>query len=163
MPESPVIALLSSSTIVGLHWQSVATVASGFAGSAPIDGKVELEGVVISVQKVPAAEDPHRFQLAVASDVPTTQAEVDAGDQLFPRASQAAGSRFDVVVAWGDAGFFLPVGTIVALNGRRFIGRWYNGSTASADAYIGLVLHGVYGGWRGSYASFLAGEQVVER
>lgn len=161
--ERAAIAVLSSSTIVGLHWQSVAAAGSGFAGSAPIEGVVELEGLVFSVQKVPAGEDPHRFQIAVASDVPASQGDVDAGDQLFPRASQAVDSRFDVIVAWGDAGFFLPVGTIVGLYGRRFVGRWYNGATAAADAYVGLVVHGVYGGRLGGYGSFLSGEHVVER
>lgn len=156
-------AIISTSTIVGLHWLSIPATGNGFAGSDPIAGKVELEGIVFSVQGVPAGEDPHRFQLAIATEVPADQAAVDAGDQLFPRASQAADSRFDVVVCWGDAGFFLPVGAIVVLDGRRFIGRWYNGATAAGDAYIGLVLHGVSGGTRASMAGFMEGEPVKER
>lgn len=163
MSDAPAIALLSTSTIVGLHWQSVGAGASGFVGSAPIDGLVELEGLVFSVQGVPVAEDPHRFQIAIASEVPSAQADVDAGDQLFPRASQAGDSRFDIVVAWGNAGFFLPVGAVVALFRRRFVARWYNGGTGTADAYVGLVLHGVFAGSRATYAGFGAGEFIVER
>ena len=158
-------ALISSSTIVGLHFSAIPSTGNGFVGSAPVPGKVELEGIVFSVQGVPAAEDPHRFQLAIASEVPSNQEDVDAGDQLFPRASQLAESRHDIVVAWGDAGFFLPVGSIVHLNGRRFIARWFNGNVLSAggDAYLGIVVHGVSGGTGASMAGFLEGEPVRER
>ncbi len=157
------VAILSSSTIVGLHWQSVAAGASGYAASAPIEGKLELEGILITPAGIPALEDPHRFQLAVASDLPSTQAEIDAADQLFPRASQAAASRFDLVIPWGSAGLFLPVGSVLVIAGRRIVGRWYNGATSTADAYIALVVHDLSGGEHTTHAAFLSGEPVQER
>lgn len=155
-------ALLSSSTLVGLHWQSVGAGASGFAGSAPIAGKVELEGLLLGPQRVPVAEDPHRFQLGLLSDVPVNQGEMDAGEQLFPRVSQAEASRFDLVVAWGDAGLFLPVGSVLAMSGRRIVGRWYNGSSVACDAFVGVVLHRVIGGAGMGEPGFLCGESVQD-
>lgn len=158
----PAVAVRSSSTVVGLHWQSVAGAGSGFAGSPPIAGKVELEGILISVQKVPAAGDPHRFRLAIATEIAASQAAIDGEHQLFPYASSATDSRYDLVVAWGDAGLFFPVETVLALNGRRIVGRWYNGSAVVADAYLGLVLHGVIGGESLGAPGFLVGEPVVD-
>lgn len=161
--EGDAVGLWSTSTIVGLHWESVAAAGSGFAGSSPIAGKVELEGVVFGPQKVPAGEDPHRFRFGVATSVPSTEDGLAAEVQLFPRSSQAAGSRNDVVVAWGDLGFFLPVSTLINMMGRRLVGRWYNGSTSTADAYVAFVLHEVVGGESGGLGGFLLGEAVTER
>lgn len=155
-------ALLSSSTVVGLHWQSVGAGASGFAGSAPIAGKVELEGLLLGPQRVPVAEHPHRFQLGLSSEVPVSQAEMDAAEQLFPRASQAEASRFDLVVAWGDGGLFLPVGSVLAMGGRRIVGRWYNGAAGTGDAFVGVVLHRIIGGAGMGEPGFLSGEPVRE-
>lgn len=165
MDQAPAkaVAILSSSTIVGLHWQSVAPGTSGYAASAPIEGKLELEGVLIAPQGIPADADPHRFQLAVASDLPSTQAEIDAADQLFPRASQAIATRYCLIIPWGSAGLFLPVGSVLAPAGRRIVGRWYNGATSTADAYISLVVHGLSGGEHTTHAAFLSGEPVEER
>lgn len=156
------LGLLSSSTFVGLHWQSVAAGGSGFAGSAPIAGKVELEGLIVGPQRVPAAEDPHRFQLGLASDVPASQAAMDAAEQLFARVSQADDSRFDLVVAWGDAGLFVPIGPVLAVNGRRIVGRWYNGATGAGDAWVGVTLHKVVGGAGQPDPGFLSGERVQD-
>lgn len=157
------VAHWSTSTIVGLHWESVAAGGTGFVGTSPIAGKIELEGLLFGPQKVPAGEDPHRFRLGVATTVPGSELVLAAEVQLFPRASQAVDFPADVVVAWGDAGLFLPVSTLINMMGRRIVGRWYNGATVAGDAYVGIVLHEVVGGEGGPAGGFLLGEPVLER
>lgn len=157
----PAVAIVSTSTVVGLHWQSVAAGADGFVASAPIEGKVELEGILITPQGVPVLEDPHRFQVALGSSLAVDQAGMDAGIQLFPRGSQASGSRYDLVVAWGSAGLYLPIGAGLNVNGLRFLGRWYNGGASSADAYLGIWLHLLVGGEPSLNTGFLSGEFIA--
>lgn len=152
----------SSSTIVGLHWESVAAGGTAFVGSAPVAGKVRLEGVLLSVDRGPVAEDPHRVQLAVATDVPGSQDELDAAEQIFPRASQAVASRFAVVLPSAVGALFVPVGGVVGLHGRRFVGGFYNGDARSIDVYVGLVVHRVSGGAFLGRFGFLWGEAVRE-
>lgn len=155
------VGLGSTSTIVGLHFQSVANAASSFAGTAPIAGKVQLEGVYISVGTGSVREDPHRFQLAIATNVPSSQAGIDAEEQVFPRSSQAVDSRFDLPVFGIVQDLFLPVTTGLVLNGRRIVCRFYCGSTATIDAYVGLILHRVSGGGTAGDPGFLSGEEVI--
>lgn len=156
------VGLRSTSTIVGLHFQSVSPSAMAFAGSAPIAGKVQLEGIIAVVDIVSAGEDPHRVQLALASDVPTTQAELDAAEQMFPRASQASDSRFSFIVSGKGGQAFFPIGTALVLNGRRIVGGFYNGhATSPEDVYVGLILHRVTGGESAGDPGFLTGEEVV--
>ena len=156
------VGLRSTSTVVGLHWSSVGAGSAAFVGCAPIAGKVRLEGVLFVFDRGPLAEDPHRVQLAVASDVPSTQAEMDDGVQLFPRASQTSAGRY--AMAWPAAAgaLFLPVGGVVAMGGRRFVGGFYNGDSRAIDAYVGLVVHRVSGGAIVGRFGFLFGEPVLE-
>lgn len=152
----------SSSTIVGLHWQSVAAGSTSFVGSSPITDKVRLEGILFLIDRGPMAEDPHRIQLGVATDVPTTQAEMDAAGQVFPRGSQAVESRFSIPWAAASGAVFVPLGGVIALHGRRFVGGFYNGDSRAIDAYVGLVVHRVSGGAFVGRFGFLWGEPVQE-
>lgn len=154
--------LWSTSTVVGLHFQSLAAAGSGFAGTAPIAGKVQLEGLFLSIRSAAAAEDPMRLQLAIGSNVPSTQAGIDGEEQMFPRASQAADSRYDLVLVASGGGFFLPVSTVLMMNGRRIVGRWYNGASATDDFYVGLILHRVIGGDERGDPGFLSGEEIFD-
>lgn len=160
--EEGAVGLKGSSTLVGLHFESIATTALGLAGSVPIAGKVALEFVKIGFRDSAVLEDPHRFQLALASGIPANQAALDSGEQLFPQASSAAGSKACVMVFSSSEGFFVPVTTVVQLNGRRIVCGWYNGATTTGDAYVLLGVHRVLGGAGGGDPSFLSGEPVVD-
>jgi len=161
--EEAGIALASSSTIVGLHFQSIGALSVGFAGSAPIAGRVQLQGLWWQFNVASGNVDPHRIQMAVGSNVPTTQAELDAGEAMFPRASQVAESRFAFVFFRSDDSRFVPVGTVLALNGRRIVGGFFNGSGSTIDAYVGLVLQRIVGGVQSGDPPFLEGEEIAQR
>ena len=162
--SSVAVGLRASSTIVGLHFAAVAGGGVGFAGSAPIAGKVQLEGFWWVCNTTPAAGELHELQLAIDSEVPGNQVAVDAGEQLFARASTVAGEGSTIYGFVYGSGWFMPLTTVVAMNGRRFIGRIKNLSAAAASAfYVGLVMHQVVGGALSGDPAFLSGEEVEMR
>lgn len=158
------IGVRASSTVVGLHFASIGAATLGFGGSAPIAGKVQLEGIIFMAGSSAPAEDPHRFQMALASDVPASAADLDAAEQMFPRISQLVATRNFIILDLGSLSFWLPVTTVLAMNGRRLVGGFYNGHAANAmDGYVGFVMHRVYGGASSGDPAFLSGEEVEER
>lgn len=158
------IGLRSSSTIVGLSFGTIAATATGYGGSVPIAGKVQLEGAYFVCPVLPDAGVLHYAQLGIASDVPTTQAEVDGAEQLFPRASNVVGEASTILLGGLGEDVFLPLSTVVVMNGRRFIGRATNKSTvAPGGFYVALLMHRVYGGSVAGDPAFLSGEEVIER
>ena len=161
VPESRIpVALTGSSTIVGLHWQSVGSGSTSFVGSVPLPGKVQVTGVLLSVDRGSAVEDPHRFQFAVATGTPGSQAELDGSQQVFAAASQVGGQRSGVVVCAENASVFLPVSSVIGFHGRRLVAGFYNGNSRTVDAYAAFVLHRVSGGALVSAFGFLWGERV---
>ena len=158
------VGLRASSTIVGLHFAAVAAGGGGYAGSVPIAGKVQLEGVWLVAGITVGSGELHQFQLAIATEIPASQADMDAGEQLFPRASTLAGEGSTLLFGLWGGGMVIPVTTLIAMNGRRFIGRVTNrhGATASTF-YVGLVLHRVIGGSTAGDPPFLLGEEVELR
>lgn len=160
----PAVGLRASSTLVGLGFGAIAQTATGLAGSAPIAGKVQLEGIWIVSGVLPVAGGLHRLQLAIDSEVPSTAGDVDAGEQLFTRANTIAGELSTIDFGGLGQDMWLPLTTVVAMNGRRFIGRIVNQSTAAAGGfYVGLVMHRVYGGASSGDPAFLSGEEVELR
>ena len=155
------VGLRGSSTVVGLHFAGVAAGGSGFAGSVPIAGKVQLEGLWMEAGLPSPVGDLHELQLAIATGVPASQAAVDAGEQLFPRGSSLGGEASTIFWCGGDAGVFVPLTTVVAMNGRRFIGRVTNRhALTGSEFYIGLVMHRVVGGSTAGDPPFLSGEEI---
>ena len=156
------VGLRGSSTVIGLHWQSVAAGVSGFVGSLPIAGKVRLEQLYWVQAQSADPEDPHRLQIGLGSDVPTTQAELDAAEPMFPQASQLFATRYSLLMCSVRRQLVLPVSTIVKMNGRRFVAGFYNGAAGVTDVYVALVVHRVVGGAGGGDPSFLMGEPIVD-
>lgn len=161
VPQSRIpVALTGSSTVVGLHWQSVGSGSTSFVGSVPLPGKVQVSGVFLSADRGSAVEDPHRFQFAVATGVPGSQAVLDEAQQVFAAASQVTGERSGLLVCAEVASVFLPVSSVIGFRGRRLVGGFYNGNSRTVDAYAAFVVHRVSGGALVSAFGFLWGESV---
>jgi hypothetical protein len=146
-----------------LHFESIAASSWGLAGTVPIAGKVQLEGLILFAGSTHVAEDPHMVQLALGTEIPATQAALLGEEQLFPRASQAVGAMSGFPVNAYYAMLFVPVTTVVSFNGRRLLGGFYNGNGVSAmDGYVGVLMHRIYGGSSSGDPAFLSGEEVVD-
>lgn len=157
------VALTGSSTIVGLHWEAVAAGGTGFVGSVPLPGKVQVTGVLLSADRGSVVEDPHRFHFAVATGVPGSLWELDGEQQVFAAGSQSSGERSGVVVCGEIASVFLPVSSVIGFHGRRLVGGFYNGNSRAVDAYAAFVVHRVSGGALVQAFGFLWGESVRNR
>jgi len=160
--EPPAVAFSSTSTVVGLHWASAASTAVSFAGTAPLTGNIQLEGVFFAVRSGPGLEDPHRLQLAIATNVPGNQAALDAGVQIFPRAGQTPGIESALLLTLLNGGMYFPVSTVINVDGMRIVGGFYNASGSVQDLYVPIVLRGVAGGDVGALPTFLQGPVVEE-
>lgn len=159
----PAIGLRASSTVVGLYFGSAGAAATVYAGSAPIAGKVQLEALWIESGGPGLTGALDEVQLGLANAVPTSDAEVDASEALFSRASQVSGDQKTIYVRGGGASVVIPLSTVLVCNGRRFVGRFKNGGAVAATRmYVGLVMHRVYGGSSSGDPAFLSGEEVLQ-
>jgi len=158
------VGLRSTSTILGFHFESIAAGAVAFEGTVPIAGKIILDALWWDIGVGAVETDPHRIQLAMATDTPGTQAAMDGEEQVFTQASSAVVSKSRLVTGSGGAGPLLVIGRELVLKGRRLVCGLFNGNAATTtDAYVGLVVHRVVGGQAGGDSGFLVGEEVRER
>lgn len=154
------VALRSTSTIVGMWFNSVTALGDGFSSTDPISGKVQLEGLFVSMGGSTGASLSHRLTLAIRSEQATSQNEIEVSELVFPRAGGGV-IRVGRLAFPGPAGqFFIPLNTVLAINGRRLVGMWENGDSVVQDFYVGLVLHRVEGGESTGDPGFLSGESV---
>ena len=157
------VGLRGSSTILGVHFQSVGAATLSIGGTLPIAGKVQLEGLWLMTAASAAVLDPHRFQCTLDSEVPADQAGLDGGEQLFPGASNLSVSKNSLMYTGDVASFFVPVTTLLKMNSRRLIVGWTNGGGGASDAYFAFVLHRVIGGQGGGDPHLFSSEEVHRR
>lgn len=162
-PGAPAIVLRGTGTIVGMYFSVVAHNATGFAGTVPIPGKIELVWVRFDTRGPADFDDFVRFQLAIANEIPASQGELDQADQLFPNATSRPGTESSLLYTLPYFTVPLPVGAILAMNGRRFVGGFYNPYATSSEAHAVLGIRGVLGGEARAGVSFLSGDWLEER
>lgn len=157
------IVLRSSATIVGMNWYDVAGLATVFSGTVPIAGKVCLEWLSFNGGAIGTYLKLCWLQLAIASEVPVFQSDLDAGEQVFPHMSSVVGaeSRLSFRIAYYPEVFRLGMG--ISMNGRRFVAGFYNGGANAASVQMTLGLTRVVGGEVGSGVQFLSGERLEWR
>lgn len=161
--DEPAVALRGSSTILGIHFLSVGAGALSIGATEPLAGKVQLSGLWLQVLALPVVEDPHRFQIVLSSTLPTDQAGLDGGEQVFPRGSNQSESKNTLLYLGGTSGIFIPVSSLLLMNTRRLVCGWTNGGTITADGYLGFVAHRVIGGVGGGDPHFLLSQEVESR
>jgi len=109
--------------VVGIHFERVLGGNVGFEGTLPLAGTVWLSELQ---WEAGVGSDPkwfHELQLAVGDQVPTTDAEIDALEQLFPRASAFAGALSSLFMYSIYRSFRVRVGLALVMIGRRCVGR----------------------------------------
>ena len=157
------IVLRSSGTIMGLSFMAVSGSNWAWAGSVPIAGRVMLDWVMIMSRLITGYMGLVSLDLRVASEVPTSVMDVRAADPLFPHASTVWDYRTFLHFAAPYFAYQLPVGKLIAMEGRRLIGAVFNPTIQQADIHVYFGLHGVEGGEGGPGIGFLAGEWLGER
>ncbi len=159
--ERPFV-LDGSSTVIGFDAHDVQGLATNYRASPPIPGKCIITCMWSGASANSASSTPHRFALALATEVPTNLITWRAAEQLFPAAGSTAGHTNDL--HWSTAIGILPLQLrrIIYPHGRRIIARLQNGRNAEATLYVGLVVARVIGGELYRTADFLSGEKLKQ-
>ena len=146
--------------MIGLLSSNASSAEIRYVGSDPVVGKLQLEGILISVGKQAADDDMHSFSFRLHTNVSSTLAEFETGELVFPRINQTGGPKRRLYLGMGSKDLFFPVYTAISMNGRRFIVEWYNGSDAIVDCMVVFFVHAVEGGEMSGDPSFFSGERL---
>lgn len=132
-----------SGDLVQLWYPNLASGAVGFSGTTPQGDWVWLDWLSFYVNRTPVAGMQHWCQLALATEIPTTESELNAAEQIFPYSLCRSDSRSAIPVGGGEPGAVLSIGRALATRGRRIVGGFWNVSAAAGEFSVRMGIHDV--------------------
>ena len=124
--------VLGSGTMIGIYAESAAPGVTLFSATIPLPGAWLLSEIQIEFSRSPVATLYHAAQFALVTDVPTAQADMDGGEQLFPWMTERAGQESSVYFIGNVWNPRMPIGRAMFTNGRRIgLGLLRSGSTTA--------------------------------
>ncbi len=149
-----------TSTVIGFDVHDVQGLGTIYCASPPIAGKCIITSMWANASANAAASTPHRFSIALATEVPTDLISWREADHLFPAAGCTAGHTHDIHWTGALGTGQIQLRRIIYPAGRRIVARIQNGRNAEASLYVGLVVARVVGGEPYRTADFLSGEKL---
>lgn len=127
------------SRIFGFSFSYVVSGGTGYEGTDPLGGAFLLRHVWAENYVVARATNMHSMGLAVGENVPSSPGEFDAAESLFPWGGALRSYSRRIWFGGRYGGLNMPWGWAVNFRGRRLVGFFRNGSTASGDCFVGVV------------------------
>ncbi len=149
-----------TSTVIGFDAHDVQGLTTSYHASPPIQGKCIITSMWATASANAAATTPHRFALALATEVPTDLTTWRETEAIFPAAGSSTGHTNDIHWSTAIGIAPIPLRRIIYPHGRRIIARIQNGRAAQATLYLGLIVARVIGGELYRTADFLSGEKL---
>lgn len=127
--------MLSGVEQIGIHFNGIGAGALSIGGTMPLYGDWTVSQIAFTAD-VPGASGPNTFQVVLASDVLTTQAELNSAEQLFRGGSEDAVGGFGLSFTEGPSSLVVPGPFVIKARKRRLVVGFTNGGVAAADAYV---------------------------
>lgn len=129
-------------TLVAMHFNNVATLSTGWAGTQPLAGFFWLRRLIVRAAPAGSPSSPSAFFFGLRSEVPTSTDEMLEASLLFPEIGGKGGTDLEL---WspctvGEAALDICGRFPVNCGGRRIVGQWRNRFAGDGDLQALFVL-----------------------
>lgn len=126
--------------LFGLEFNDMAIGAENFALTPRLQGESAILQVVVTMGSDAQAAILHVLGFALGRVVPADANAFEALEPIFPFANQLANNRFQLRLGANGMGLALTGRFVFAPRNRSIVVRFVNTSTATMDAWVGIVL-----------------------